>query len=826
MLHYALTIFLSAFLLFQVQPLISKYILPWFGGTPAVWTTCMMFFQVLLLGGYTYAHIVATKLRQRTQVVVHLVVLAAALATLPIAPSARWKPAGIEDPTWHILALLAVAVGMPYFALATTSPLLQAWFTRTHPGRRPYRLYALSNTGSLLALLTFPFLVEPYLSSPMQAVVWSCSFMAFAALCAICALRTWNLRQASTPIIEGDARVPAPPPELERRPGFLQCALWMLLPAAGSVMLLAVTNQMCQDVAVVPFLWVLPLSLYLLSFIICFDNERWYFRPVFWPWLVGSMVGMVVLLGMGVDAPIQWQIGGFSFGLFGCCMVCHGELVRLKPSPRHLTSFYLMVSAGGALGGVFVTLIAPLIFDAYLELHYGMWACAALAGAALWIDKRPLRHWPRSLWAGVGVPLLVAAPLLVLFLDPSASLDNVADPIVVRYMFTLWVAGSVLLLVLWGLSWAPRSWLEWLAIPHLISVPLYLLAYRRLFAPVPSLAKLLRAIPDEAAFGVMGVVSVVLSVVWIHRKHSEDPQRAWLWALASPVGALVLLFFAQRLYAQAEETLGGSEHISRNFYGVLRVTEYDSDDPKLHRLVLRHGRISHGCQLVSEEACTRPTTYYWEETGVGLAILHHPRRGQGLHVGTIGLGVGTVAAYGREGDRYRFYEINQEVRHLATTTFTYLENTEAVCQIVMGDARLSMERELRRGERQGFDILVLDAFSGDAIPVHLLTREAFQLYLQHLRPDGIIAVHISNRYLELEPVVWALADAFGLQSAQIEATGDDDLSTDSCTWVLLTHNTEFLESEVVAEAREKTESKKRRTILWTDAHSDLFRILK
>jgi len=694
LLRYALTIFISAFLLFQVQPLIGKYILPWFGGGPAVWTTCMLFFQVLLLAGYAYAHVVGTRLVQRKQVVVHTLVIAAALLFLPILPSGRWKPEGGDDPIWGILVLLSVGIGLPYFILSTTSPLLQAWFSLTHLGRSPYRLYALSNAGSLLALLSYPFVVEPNLALKTQATVWSLGFGVFAVLCVYCALRTWNVSARNEQLVPEEEAGAAR--EAQQPPGPGARLLWLALPACGSVMLLAVTNQMCWDVAVVPFLWIVPLSLYLLSFILCFHSERWYIRPVFWALLVLSMVGMTLLLFRGVHVPIQLQVIGFSTGLFVCCMVCHGELARLKPRPRYLTSFYLMVAAGGALGGIFVTLVAPLVFSTYLELHVGMWACCALAMAAFWYQKRPHRYWTRSWWARLCLPAFV----------------------------------------------------------------------------------------------------------------------------------LALLVLGEALRREANRTLRGSVSLSRNFYGVLRVMAYCRDDPERFHYTLQHGRILHGTQFVSEPRRRRPITYYAAESGLGLAMLHRPRK-SGLRVGVIGLGTGTIAAYGKEGDHISFYEINPEVKRLATSRFTYLAESKAKCDVVLGDARLSLERQ----GPQHFDVLALDAFTSDAIPVHLLTREAFEIYLRHLKPDGIIVVHTSNRYLDLLPVVDAMAEHFGLQVAVIhyyETEEDKKVEIYSCTWVLVTRNEQFLQSKAVqaAKGEEEEEEEPRRVSLWTDDYSNLFQILK
>ncbi|NQT86236.1 hypothetical protein HQ560_05685, partial [bacterium] len=385
MLGFAVTIFISAFLLFQVQPLIGKYILPWFGGGPAVWTSCMLFFQMLLLGGYAYAHVIRTRLSQRTQVIVHVTLLAATLLALPIAPSEGWKPQGDENPALYILLLLAVTVGLPYFVLSATGPLLQAWFSVRHPGRSPYRLYALSNVGSLLALLSYPFLVEPAMALRSQSTTWSIGFGLFVAFCIVSALSM--LRVRPTDADEAGADEDSAPP------GWGVCLVWVALAACGSTMLLAVTNQMSWDVAVVPFLWVLPLTLYLLTFIICFEFERWYYRPVFWP-LLGLGAGAIVhLMFEGVRMPILFQVAGYAGGMFFCCMVCHGELVRLKPSPRYLTSFYLMVSAGGALGGLFVSLVAPAVFPMYLELHIGLWMTCALALVVYLYSRGLLSFW-------------------------------------------------------------------------------------------------------------------------------------------------------------------------------------------------------------------------------------------------------------------------------------------------------------------------------------------------------------------------------------------------------------------------------------------------
>lgn len=686
MYHYATAIFLGAFLLFQIQPMVGKLILPWFGGTPAVWTTCMLFFEVLLLGGYLYAHWLTQVLSQRWQVMVHLLLLALALLALPMTLRINLRPVGGADPVPAILVLLAANVGLPYLVLSATSPLLQVWFGLARPGVSPYPLYALSNLGSLLALVSYPFVIEPALALRTQATLWAVGFAGFAVLCGYCAVRTWHLAPA-TAGAGGDGS-----PAAEAPPGWAAMLLWLGLSACGSALLLAVTNQLCWDVAVVPFLWVLPLTLYLLTFILCFQSARWYVRPVVWPLLAVAVWCMTWLWTKGVDAAIWKQVLGFCGGMFICCMACHGELVRLKPGPRYLTRFYLLVAAGGALGGVLVTLVAPRLFRSYFELHLAIWTCCALTLAAFWLQWHPLRR---------RVPL-------------------------------------------WQFS------------------------------------------------GVLGLTM------------------------------LPLAFLAQVLSAQAQRALADNLFLERNFYGVLRVREYEEMDPTAHYLSLQHGRISHGIQFTWEGKRRLPTTYYGEKSGIGLAIRQFPRKSP-LRVGVVGLGTGTIAAYGTQGDTYRFYDINPLVASLATTVFHYLSDSPARCEIVLGDARLSLERE-PPGQ---LDILALDAFTGDAIPVHLLTREAFAVYRKCLKPDGVLAVHVSNRYLRLEPVVLAAADDLGMRSVLIDSrASDDDTRVYTSDWVLVTNNHPFLALEAIRQAATPAGKLTRRRCLWTDDFSNIFQIVK
>lgn len=852
MLWYALTIFLSAFLLFQVQPLISKAILPWFGGTPAVWTTAMLFFQVLLLGGYAYAHVVATKVPTRRQITVHLVVLAIAALLLPILPGERWKPAGDGAPTWQILLLLSACVGMPYFVLASTSPLMQAWFSRTHPGHSPYRLYALSNVGSLLALLTFPFVFEPRFTLHSMGMAWSVAFGVAALLAAYCAIQ---LRHAA-PAAEDAGR--APDAADADRPPLIRRLLWLALPACGSTMFLAVTNQMCLDVAVVPFFWVLPLSLYLLTFVICFDNERWYFRPVFWAWMIGGVLAILWLMRKGVDADVTirqllafvglgawaeglgdpavvWtQILGYSMGLFACCMVCHGELVRLKPSPRHLTGFYLLVSAGGALGGVFVSLLAPRVFDTYLELHVGLWATCALAMAAFWLDKRPHRRWPVPWAAALGVTLYFLLAAAVLLFAPFEWLTlGGARPLAAPELLSLWAVAGMLLAgaCVFLAPRGPRRW-GWLGAAAWFLVLAAALYVAPLGDPRPDPEAPWAWLRAEHILGlwlVGGAIGLAIG------------QRAWLWTLYLPAFVAALAFLGLSLGHLASDAMGSALSISRNFYGVLKVGKYHEGDPDREQLILSHGRINHGAQLTSEEGRRRPITYFGENSGIGLALLHgacDPEKG--MRVGVLGLGTGTIAAYGKKGDVYRFYEINPRVIELsgrkgtdcADPIFTYLTDSEADCACVLGDGRLSLERQ----PSQQFDLLAMDAFSSDAVPVHLLTREAFDIYRRHIKKDGIIAVNVTNRFVDLEPVVRAQAERLGMKCVLIKGTSDHYRDIYYCTWMLVTasrsfllhpdvlaHTTRSYEGETDGEEEGRT---KRPPILWTDDYSNLFRILK
>ncbi|MFL5347688.1 MAG: fused MFS/spermidine synthase [Hyalangium sp.] len=673
MRRYALTLFASAFLLFGVQPLAGKFALPWFGGTPAVWTACMLFFQAALLAGYAYAHVVATRLAPRAQVKLHLgllgltVVVLAARALLvgsPVAPGPEWRPTGVEGFTGRLLAMLAVTIGLPFFALSTTAPLLQSWFARARPGASPYRLYSLSNAGSLLALLSYPFVVEPAVPRSLQGWGWAAGFVLFVAGCAVCARDVWSRELTPAPAEAVSPELAAGlSDEASARPGLGRTLAWLGLSGCASVLLLATTNQLSQDVAAGPFLWVLPLALYLLTFIIAFEREALYSRTLFSLLLIVAVAGVTRVVLAGPHTALGLQILAYGGALLAGCMVCHGELYRLRPAPRYLSAFYLWVSVGGVLGGIIVTIIAPRIFVTYAEYPLALAACCLIA--------------------------------LVTMLPRPPGEER--------------------------LERLRRS------------IRMFLLAFV--------------------------IVGLGVAVADFRREI--------------------------RLTA-------------RNFFGVVQVLEQGRDKPEEHRFTLKHGAIAHGVQYTDPVKRRLPMSYFTPESGLGLAVAEHRRLREavglppGLRIGVLGLGVGSTAALAQAEDSVRFYEINPKIISLARGEggyFSYLADTPARVEVVEGDARISLERELEQGQAEGFDVLAVDTFSSDSIPVHLLTEEAVTVYRKHLAPHGVLALHISNAHLDLVPIALAHARAFGMHATLVVYNPKDNPARS--VWVLLSPDAEF-----------------------------------
>ena len=675
-LAYAVTIFLSAFLLFQVQPMMGKMILPWFGGAASVWTACMLFFQSLLLLGYLYTHWMMRYLSTPRQSFLHSALLLLCLFFLPISPSEALKPQGSENPTGLILYLLGVTIGLPYMVLSTTGPLVQAWFAKERSDVVPYRLFALSNLGSMLALLAYPLVIESALPTRMQSWTWSAFFVVFVGCCVYLSRRSLALGDASpaTPgMAKGIAEVPAPTPTLGQQ------LIWVALAACPSMLMVADTSFMTENIAPIPLMWVMPLALYLLSFIICFEIPSWYKRVVWLPLLVLSLALLAYLPNLGIgEWPVSLSVGLNLLSFFVVCMACHGELALQKPNPRHLTSYYLMLSVGGFLGGFFVGVIAPYFFNSNYEFAVGL--------------------------------VLSAAVVLTALIGPAEGLA--------------------------------RSW----------RIPV----------------------------GVLGG-AISMALVWASVSYHQSKSEGVTWK-------------------------------ARNFYGSLKMYEYGG-----YRRML-HGQIIHGQQYVSDDLRRLPTTYFTPASGVGLAMLAKGEKGP-LHVGVLGLGVGTLVAYGRAGDIYRLYEIDPLVIELAQEKFTYLSDTPAKLEIILGDGRLQLERE----PSQQFDVLVMDAFSGDSVPVHLLTLEAFAIYFKHLKTDGVLAMNVTNAFLDLVPVLKRAADQYGKHIRLLEHPGDQGFAFAS-RWIVITDSKDFFDQTSLQAMREVDAPKD--FVAWRDDYSSLLAVLK
>lgn len=668
MVLHAATIFLSALLLFLVQPLIAKQILPWFGGAASVWTTCLLFFQTVLLAGYGYAHASTRFLKPRHQVQLHAALLLCSLLFLPIVVSPSWKPPDPSAPVLRILGMLGASIGLPYLLLSTTTPLLQAWFFQRFRSQQPYRLFALSNLGSLLALPAYPLLLEPFFGSTDCARLWSVLYALFAGCCALTGWLT--LRGLSAEPLPSAPSAPAGRRALLPKGHVVS---WLLLSSASTCLLLSVTNHLTQNVASVPFLWVLPLALYLITFIICFDRPAWY-RRMFFMTLSGVLI---VLMAFRINSlELQYVAPLFALGLFSACMFCHGELSRLRPDPGHLTVYYLCISLGGALGALLVAVLAPIALDGYFELH---------------------------------------------------------------------------LVLLW-----------------------------------------------------IGALLVV---------------RAWSYgAAARTLAVLAMLLVGYFDYGAFRATTHGLREIDRNFYGVVRVRDWKR---VAHLRAMYHGAITHGCQYLDPAKAMEGACYVSPTSGYGRVM--RAMEGRPRKVGVIGLGAGSLMAYARPGDEWVFYELDPMVVEIAERQFSFQRLSPVKAKYVLGDGRLSLEREPPRG----YDLLAIDAFSGDSIPMHLITKEAMAVYLKHLRPDGALVFQATNRYVDLLPVIRRLADEYGMQTAWIEdlpKRSDDGNFAFETDQVIVTKNSTLLQSPLLKEvsrpARQRPDLK-----LFTDDYYNLFRIL-
>lgn len=688
-------IFLGAFLLFSVQPLAARALLPWYGGAPMVWAVALFFFQTALLGGYLYAHLLATRLPRRRQAAVHAVlVVAALLLFLPPLPDAGWAPAGGEAPGPRILLTLLAGLGLPFVLGAATTPLVSAWLAggggRDGASGSPYRFFAVSNTGSLLGLLLYPVAVEPFLGVAAQARWWTAGFALLGAA-TVGSAALLSRRAADLP---SEAAAPAvrPPAADSARPRLAARLTPVLLAAAASFALVSVTTHLTRDVAAAPFLWIAPLAVYLVTFVLAFGAPDRYPRRALTPavFLLAAACLLVWLADIttGLDRPLlSHAAAGLAF-LFAAGWSAHAEIARRRPAPARLTGFYLSITAGGAAGGLSASLLSPLLFPNTWE-------------------------YPLALVLGAAAPFAGAA---------SAS----------------------------------------------------------------------RSVPRAALRGALAAVAgLALAVTWLEHRR--------------PL------------------------HASRNFYGAVRVMEDAPDTPEWRR-DLWHGGIGHGSQRLAPERRREPMLYYYEGTGVKTALDRHPKRraGQPLSVGVLGLGAGSLAARSRSGDRFRFYELDPQVERVARRYFTYLDDAAGEVEVVLGDGRLSLEREERAGEPP-WDVLVLDAFTGDAVPVHLLTAEAFDLYRRRLAPGGVIAAHISNRHVDLAPVVRAQALALGAISLLVESEPDPEAYRYETTWALITWSSDFVTDPSVlsrarpfsGEAAEPGEAYR-----WTDDYSNLFRVLR
>ena len=745
-----LTAFISALLLFQVEFILGKLILPWFGGSPAAWTTSLVAFQLLLLGGYAYAHGLA-RAQPKTQRYMHSALLAGSLLLLivqaaewpsPITPGASWKPQDLSLPELRALAILAAAIGLPFFVLSASVPLLAHWLVRVN-SNRAYKLYAVSNAGALAGLLSYPILVEPHLTLRSQGWVWSVGYALFAISMSACAATADTA--GALPATSGGHRASTPARTPRARVGAYW--LWLALAGCGSASLVAVTHVVCQDIAPTALLWSIPLSLYLLSFVITFGRSRWYGRGVGLPLLAGAI--MIAFVARCTHS-VVFQLPAYLAALFAICMACHGELARCQPSATRTTAFYLAIAAGGALGSILAGVLAPRVFPDFWEFEIVLWAPGALIIATAIRDQDSWWYSGQAWWGAA----LVGAGLLI-----------------------PWLAGHV---------------------NFLVGATLNELHFYQALAFIPA---------------------AVVAGIAIHRVIAGKPtsQRVAADLRARAADAVrVLVHRGTRAGAAADLVTR-----TRNFFGVIMVQR----DRVMTYLI--HGATFQGAQYRAISRVRLPTLYYGYDSGIGVLLenLAKRRLNKPMRLGVVGLGAGTLAAYGRPGDYIRFYEINPAIARLsqgAHPVFTYLSDCPSEVDVILGDARVSLEAEAARGDPQNFDVLVLDAFNGDETPTHLLTREAVATYLMHLAPDGVLAFHTTQASLDLKPVIQSLGAHFSL--ATLALTGRDQETDGTNEWVLLSRNrvpldaAELSRLQVIADANELMP-------VWSDDYSSVWPLI-
>jgi len=730
---YAVTLLLSAALLFVVQPLFAKMVLPLLGGTPNVWNTCMVFYQAVLLAGYVYAHLTIRWLGPRRQAALHLAVLCLPWLVLPFGLSAGWSPPADSNPTLWLLSLLAVAVGLPFFVVSASAPMLQAWFAASghRAGKDPYFLYAASNLGSLGALLAYPILIEPHLRLAAQSWIWAAAFGLLVGLTAICTVALWCSKPGvpASPLLE---ETPADGPDRDRGRQGITLGMrlrWIALALAPSSLLLGVTTHISTDIAAVPLLWIIPLALYLLTFVLVFARRpplphRWMLRiqPL-------AVLALAACYHLSARSMLWNMVGLHLAAFFFTAMVCHGELAASRPPARHLTEFYLWMSLGGMLGGLFNAIVAPLVFPRVIEYPLMLvLACMLRPGAWSAPQDRSQR------WLDVGFPAVLLAIIAVM----AAILDRRHAELSVYEGATVLALSGLLV---WGFARRPLR------------------------------------------FGLGVGALLVVSWLLVH------PDR--------PV------------------------FVERNFFGV----EMVKFDPANDAYMLMHGTTNHGMQYCAPEKRELPLTYYGHESPIGQVIQAMQKKHALRSMAVIGLGTGTLAAYGKPGQRITFYEINPVVVRLAEDPrwFSYLADARArrvEVEVKLGDARLT----LATAPSRRYDLLVLDAFSSDAIPMHLLTREALRLYLDKLADGGLLALHITNRYLDLTPIVARLAQDAGLACRDRSHDASNTPEDYASHWVMMSRRADLLRELTTGDGWNDTLPRPR-TPLWTDDFSNILSAL-